>query len=230
MFDKYLDDYYKLKISLKEITEESNVSESTFYRGLEKRGLLPRRAYYRLIDTGDSDLDRALKDKYAGIVKRCNGRPSYKGKSYIGIEYMPLYEWVEFCQENKRLLLEMWSKYINSGKNPRLSISVDRIDNPKGYSTDNIQFVTNGFNAWKRNVRPIKVTAEGDSRYFMSAEEGSLYYGIRRQSIGDVLRGRKLYNGKYEVENSTVDEVLKHNKVRDIQEYYEVVFAKLKER
>ena len=230
MFNKHLDDYYKLKISLKEITEQASVSESTFYRNLEKQGLLPRRAYYGLINTGISELDKTLKDKYAGIVKRCNGRPSYRGKSYIDVEYLPVYEWVKVCQDNKGLLLKMWDEYMQSGKDYRLSISVDRIDNSKGYIADNIQFVTLGFNAWKRNIRPIKATTDGKEMYFMSCEEGSEYYGIRRQSIGDILRGRKLYGDKYAVEDSTVEEVLTKNKMSNIEEYYEVIFAELKER
>lgn len=227
MFKKYLEDYYKLKISLKEICEKENVVQSTFYRYLKDNGLLSRRKYYGKINTGIKALDENLKGKYASIVKRCNGRPSYEyKKNYEGKDYMFIYEYVKFCNSQKELLKDMWKVYMNSGKEPRKAISVDRLDNNVGYLKENIEFVTHGFNSWKRNIRPIKVTHENKSRYFLSCEEGSLYYNIRRQSIGDILRGRELYNNSYTVENSTIEEVLKNSNVSNIQDYYNKVFHK----
>ena len=101
-------------------------------------------------------------------------------------------------------------------------ISIDRINNDKGYTVDNIQFVSVGFNSWKRNINPVRVCKEDDGwRYFMSGEEGSEYYNIRRQSIGDLLRGQfRQIKNIYKVEKSTVDEVLIHNNIPTLEDYY----------
>ncbi len=72
-------------------------------------------------------------------------------------------------------------------------------------------------------IRVIRLNE--DWKHFLSCEEASLFYGIRRQSIGDILNGRELYHSKYKVENSTVEEVLKHNNVSSTKEYYEKIFT-----
>ena len=223
----YIKDYYLLKINLKEICEKEGIHQSTFYRYLEDNNLLPRRKYHALINTGDKELNEKLKIDYSSIVKRCNGRSYDNKKYYIDKEYLPIYEWVEFCNKNKDLLLTMWNEFKSKGRDRRYSISIDRIDNNKGYTLDNIQFVTHGFNAWKRNNTPIAVTYNGKTNYFMSSEEASNYYGIRRQTIGDILRGQKRLLGKeYFPEHSTADKVLAENGVSSLEEYYEIVFRR----
>lgn len=226
MFKEYINDYYLLKISLSDICKKSGAHQSTFYRYLDNNNLPARRVVYGRMDLGDEELNRIMKDKYASIVKRCNGRPSYEYKEvYEEMVYMPINEWVDLCNENKDLLLSMWNEFKSKGRDRRYSISIDRIDNNKGYALNNIQFVTHGFNAWKRNVRPISVTYNGKTNYFMSSEEASNYYGIRRQTIGDVLRGQKrLLAKEYFPEHSTTEKVLEENRVSSLEGYYNVVF------
>lgn len=221
MIDKYIDDYYRSRIGMKELSEKLNKTPNVVYRMLRERNLEPRGRYYKQIDTGIPELDKSLRIKYNDIIQRSRGR---KGLTYINNaksdNYITIIEWVDIINEHKSELIEMWKQYINSGKQKKKSISVDRIDNSLPYYRDNIAFETTGFNAWKRNIRPIKVTVDNESRHFMSAEEASNYYGIRRQSIGDILRGRNKYNGKYEAVPSSVEEVLKSHELTDIGEYY----------
>ena len=217
-----LDDYYKLKVRTKDLAKRIRISQSLLYKKLDELGYKPPRVYYGMLDLGDEELNTRMKDKYASIVKRCNGADSIPFSFlYDGKDYMPIYDWVNFCLKHKALLVDMWEKYIESGREFRLNISIDRIDNSKGYIEDNIRFTTQGFNAWKRNIRPIRVTHNKKDNYFMSCEEAARHYGIRRQSIGDILRGvNREIAGKYQVEHSNAKEVLKKNNVNSLDKYY----------
>jgi len=228
MLNKYLVDYYRLKISMKDICKKEGISGTKFYSELDKMGLLPVRVWYGKMDTGIEELDTMLKGKYASIVKRCNGSPTYAHATlYIGKEYMPIYEWVEYCNKHKNPLTTMWQKYIDNKRKSRFAISIDRVDDSKGYIKDNIQFTTYGFNSWKRNNRPVSVTHKEETSYFMSCEEASRFYGIRRQTIGDILRGvNRRIAVDFEVKPSTIDDVLAHSGVQTLQEYYNKVFER----
>ena len=46
MFTKYLGDYYKFKITVKEISKKESVTQSTFHRWLKKESLLPRQKVF----------------------------------------------------------------------------------------------------------------------------------------------------------------------------------------
>lgn len=221
MLDKYIDDYYRSRIGIGELSEKLGVGSNVIYRMLRERNLEPRGRYYKQIDTGIPELDKSLRIKYNDIIQRSRGRKglTYKNNAKSA-DYITIIEWVEIINEHKCELIEMWERYIDNGKQKKHAISVDRIDNSLPYYRDNIAFETTGFNAWKRNIRPIKVTVDNESTHFMSAEEASDHYDIRRQSIGDILRGKNKYNGKYEVAPSTIEEVLNSHELSDIYEYY----------
>lgn len=228
MVEKYLEDYYRGRVRLQDIVKEMDISTGTFYRRLKGLNLHSKGYYYRQIQTGVKELDDTLRTKYHSIIARSKGETEH-GNYNDGIrssEYLTIIEYVEMVNNNKEKLLKMWQTYLNNDKDLKFAISVDRIDSKKPYYKDNMQFTTTGFNSWSRNVRPMKVTCQNKVNYFLSAEEASKFYGIRRQSIGDLLRGINLYSGKYQVEKSTLDEVLQHNQVKTTKEYYETVFTK----
>ena len=221
MDKKILNDYYRSSVSLEGTCEKLGISPATFYKRLSEIGLSSKGSYFKEISTGNKEIDKKMKEKYNSITQRSKGYHGGQYKSHCrSDDYITIIEWVSFVNENKEELNEMWSYYVDNGRKMKDAISVDRIDNLLPYYRDNITFETTGFNAWKRNIRPIKVTVDNESRHFMSAEEASNYYGIRRQSIGDILRGRNKYNGKYEVTPSTVEEVLKSHEIAGIDEYY----------
>lgn len=212
--------YLHYEISPKEICQKYNISKSTFYKYLKENGYKTRSDYYSEIDTGYEKLNYRLKQKYNGIVKKCQQK-HYKGSYYKDLEYLKLDEWVEFCNKNKKRLIKLWKKYIDSGKDRRLSISIDRINSEKGYIPPNMRFVSYGYNSWRRNIRPIKIKFKDKWYYFMSAEEGSRYFDVRRQSIGDLLRGKyRKISEKYQVEESTIKKVLNNSEVENEENYY----------
>ncbi len=219
---KLLEDYYKLSKGVSEIAKQENVNASAVYEYISEIGLFPRKYYYTTIDTGIPELNEKLKHTYMHIANRCGDSSTARrkyGRIYM-CEYLTVIEWSSFCNNNKGVLLKLWQKYVGSGKKHIHAISIDRKDSGRGYTSENMQFITAGCNSWKRNVRPLKITKDGESNYFMSATEAQEYYGINRQRFGDILRGKELYSNKYIVENSTVEEVLKHNNVKSLEEYY----------
>lgn len=220
MISKYYYDYYRGKIRDKEINEIEGLKKGQLSKILKKLGLKTYMTYFKDIDTGDVKLNEMLRDKYASIVNRCNGMGTDKYGHYNGTEYMTIQEYVEFCNNNKDTLIEMWEQYMISGKSRKYAISIDRIDNNKGYVKGNMQFILNGFNSWKRGITPIKVTHDGVTKYFMSSEEGSRHYGLRKQTINECLRKTPFHLKGYETELSTIGEVLSFAKLNSIEEYY----------
>lgn len=223
MFEKYLDDYYKSKIGVKEICKLVDSSPTTFRRWLKKNNLTPRQEYLKFIDTGIEGLNQTLRDRYSSIVNRCNGGTTDYYGHYAGKDYMPVYEWVDFCNKYKEQLREMWNVYLNYNKSSKYAISVDRINTENGYTKDNMQFVTHGFNSWRRTVNPIRVTHENKVSYFMSCEEASCFYGLRRQAIGECLSKKPYCIKGYDVTETTISDVLDSKSLNNLSEYYELL-------
>lgn len=219
-----MDDYRHLRITAKDIFEDMGISRSTFNRRMKEAGEPTNFKLQRKLRTGVKELDARLKDKYSSIVARCNNYRSYQYKDgfYEGMEYLPINEWIDFCLENKDKILSMWERYENNNFNMQLAISIDRIDNSKGYFKDNLQFVTHGFNSFKRNMRPVKVTHKEEDKYFMSPKEAGRSYGIREQSLSDMLSGvYREISKEFDIEESDVETVLKENNLKSLEGYYE---------
>ncbi len=220
MFEKYLDDYYKSKIGVREICNAVGREPSTFRRYLKRNGLLNRSDWYSKIDTGIEELDQTLKTRYCSMVNRCKGKSTDYYGHYAGKDYMTICEWADFCNSNKDRLITLWNEYVLHGRNNKYSVSIDRFNNDHGYLLDNIQFVSHGFNSWKRSIRPIVVTHEGKTDYFMTCEEASAYYWLRKQTIGECLNGFRYCIKGYLVSYSTIEEVLTMQGINDLQGYY----------
>ncbi|MGM0437501.1 MAG: hypothetical protein ACQEQD_04450 [Bacillota bacterium] len=228
MDKRHINEYLHGDKKLKEICCELNINYNTFYKKLKEKGYKTRSKYYSNINTGIKELDKKLKGKYKNIVNRCRGNKGHKQKYYDGLNYLRVDEFVKFCNENKEKLNMLWEDYIENDKDRRLAVSIDRIDATKGYAFSNIQFVCYGYNSWRRNIRPIKIQFKGKWHYFMSAEEGARYFDVRRQSIGDLLRGKyRKISEDYTVKNSNTQEVLFQSKVDDTKGYYrEYIFER----
>lgn len=110
------------------------------------------KAYARARDTREYDKqryrkpDRYLKHKYCQIKTRCDG----KGHgSYLGREYLSKDEWTEWCKKTQKTFMSLWYNWVESGYKRKLAPSVDRIDNSKGYTPDNMQWITQSQNSSK---------------------------------------------------------------------------------
>ena len=220
----YYEDYYKGKVQGKDICKRENITYYQLEKMLKKNNLKTYVATFRDINTGVKELDKILKKKYSSIVNRCNGGTTDHYNRYKGVEYLTIIEWVEFCNSNKVKLVQMWNEYIENNRDNKYTISIDRVNNNKGYMSNNIEFVTHGFNSWKRSLkRPIKAKSinENGWKYFMTCEEGGKRFGLRPQTLGEILRKVKYHNKDYEVKEITIDEVLRNTETSSITEYYE---------
>jgi hypothetical protein len=218
-----IEKYNRCEITRTEIQTMLNVSWKKLNKMMKEQGLKTRQELWNELNF-DGNLRELLIWKYRSFVRRCNGKGS-SSKKYIGKEYMGIEEWVAFCNSQQKRISKLWEQYKQSGKELKYAISIDRLDNNKGYISSNLQFVTHGFNSWKNTIRPILVERKGQTDYFMSCSEASRFYGIRLQAIGEVLRGKRYAIKGYAVKLITKEEVLKNKPANTLVEYYERYIA-----
>jgi len=218
-----IEKYNRCEITRTEIQTMLNVSWKKLNKMMKKQGLKTRQELWNELNF-EGDLRELLIWKYRSFVRRCNGKGS-SSKKYIGKEYMGIEEWVAFCNSQQKRISKLWEQYKQSGKQLKYAISIDRLDNGKGYADGNLQFVTHGFNSWKDHITPIAVEHEGNIYYFMSCEEASRFYKIRGNAIGEVLLGKKYAPKGYIAKRTTKEEVLKNKPANTLVEYYEKYIA-----
>lgn len=111
--------------------------------------------YIRERDTKQIDMkryrtnpDRYLKHKYYMMKGRCSGKSNHK--SYNGMEILAYDEWMEWTEKTYDVFIKLFRLWQESEYDRRLSPSIDRIDNKKGYIVGNMQWLTNYENTIKR--------------------------------------------------------------------------------
>ena len=109
-----------------------------------------RHAYesmYRKENMGDLRIGYWQNMAYSNLKRRVRAG---EAKNLEEEHYLPSREeFYSVVASNEGKLKSMWAEYRESGFDKRLSISVDRIDNTRGYHADNIQFITRSDNAKK---------------------------------------------------------------------------------
>ncbi len=81
--------------------------------------------------------------RYADMKARTEGQHSKRTASY-GKECLSKEEFIEWCTTNPNFIIfnVIYMDWARSGFDMMLSPSVDRINNDKGYTVDNMQWVT----------------------------------------------------------------------------------------
>lgn len=83
---------------------------------------------------------------YNGMVWRCKNIERYKKLKIVNKN-----EWVVWCDKNMYKFNVLFKNWQNSGFDKKLSPSIDRIDNNRGYELDNMQWLTHSQNSKKGN-------------------------------------------------------------------------------
>lgn len=114
------------------------------------------KAYMRSRDTREYDrnryhnnVDRYLKHKYYMMCQRCgNGKYTVRDYAKKGLK-LTLEEWLNWCNETMPTFMALHSAWKASGYDPKLTPTIDRIDNSKGYELGNLQWLTKSANSRK---------------------------------------------------------------------------------
>ena len=88
---------------------------------------------------------------YRNMKSRVNGVQKLKYHLYKDLYLMPRDDFYDWALSNPKFT-KLFSAYIDSGFERKLAPSVDRIDSSKGYSLDNIEFVTMSENSRRGSV------------------------------------------------------------------------------
>ena len=141
------------------------------------------------------EMVRYAKTKFNDLCQRVK-RKSFEKENFTNIEFL---EWIMNHDDYKRL----YTEYINNNRDRNIAPSVDRLDDYKSYSFDNIRLTT-----WKNNKdkynsdrligkntkqsKPvIGITISGDIRIFHSSHYASQQTGVVRSSINRSCRTNK---------------------------------------
>ena len=116
-------------------------------------------------------------------------------------------EFILFAENsNYRKLYNSW---VESGYVHKLVPSIDRVDNNKGYTIDNIQFLTKSDNIIKGNKevkrkqkpdasgKPIKLTKNNVIKIFKSAKKACDFLGKNRNAVHIAMKNSRLIDGWY---------------------------------
>ena len=98
-----------------------------------------------------TSFERIKAHKYRGIVNRCTG--AHKNRTYH-VEGMPYLSWKEYeswWQSNFPDFILCYSLWKNCDYKNKFAPSIDRIDSKKGYTPENMQWLTFSVNCSKYN-------------------------------------------------------------------------------
>ena len=139
-----------------------------------------------------------LRTKYQVIMQRCRNKNHKEYESYKNYKVCSSEEFINKFKNDKQYL-KLYKEWQKSNYKLSLTPSIDRIDNSKGYTLNNIQMITMGKNASKDNKTPVNVyNLKGKFiRSYSSMHEVSMDLKVNSGSIYKFLRGEYKKAGKY---------------------------------
>ena len=168
--------------------------------------------------------DSILKEKFYNMKNRCYSEKNISYKNYGGKGIKVCDEWLNDFNKFKE-----WA--LNNGFKRHLTI--DRIDNSKGYSPDNCRWVTQSFNTahntrnksnemLEQKGKTIKLLKliELRKNVGLSQEEFGKLVGITGQNQGQIELGKRYPSGTY------ILKVMKqfNLKAEDVLEMFKYIF------
>lgn len=135
-----------------------------------------------------------LMRKYRNMKSRIEGIQKAKHHLYKGKEILSKEDFYNWAKSSKQFykLFEAWER---SGYERKLSPSVDRIDSSKGYTMDNMEWVTHSENSKRGTLNKfVKLTEETARKikYDHSEQNNSVVgrlYGVSATMVGYIRSG-----------------------------------------
>ena len=139
-----------------------------------------------------------LRRTYSAMYQRCTNKN--KGFRYLGMKICTRKEFLDKFKKDKNYL-KLHRKWIESNREHKLVPSIDRIDNNKGYTIDNIEFLIQKENSIKDRRVPVMVfDYEKIIGIYRSIKYASKQLGLHESGIRNVLNKKYSQTGGYKIE------------------------------
>ena len=117
---------------------------------IEKHGLASWREFSRKRKAECRKYEKTKKGfvmrMYRNMKSRVTGVQKHKAHLYLGLELMPKQEFYDLAL-NDPDFNKLFTEYEDSGYDRKLAPTPDRVDSRRGYTVDNIDFVTHSVNS-----------------------------------------------------------------------------------
>ena len=97
-------------------------------------------------------IDRFLSNLYTRMNQRIRGKNTDKSTSYLKADLLCLESIFKEWAKNHPDFLKLYKQWANSHFDQRLTPSVNRLDSSRGYTLDNVEFVTFSQNCMMANA------------------------------------------------------------------------------
>jgi len=139
----------KVEKELSEFYPSQGNCKECFKESVRKNRLL-NKEYYQDYDKHRQrySINRIMRHRYSGMKQSVEGRNSHK-RSSEGKDICTQEEFFNWCEENKTIFNRIYKDWKKTDFIQKKSPSIDRIDNTKGYTIDNIEWTTQSKNSSK---------------------------------------------------------------------------------
>lgn len=109
---------------------------------------LKRDGYKKYEKKRQKSINRILSHRYSGIKSRVEGRATRR--YYVeGKPMLTKQEFYSWYKDRETEFMEIYKIWESNDYKNKFAPSIDRIDNKKGYTVDNMRWVTKSFNSSK---------------------------------------------------------------------------------
>lgn len=140
-----------------------------------------------------------LRTRYTELRQRCINQRNNNGY-YFGLDHCSRSEFLNRFR-NDETFNDLFNVWKQSGWDIKLCPSVDRIDVNKGYTLDNIQFITHSDNCAKDQIKQTVHVYSEDKQtllyVFESQSEAARHLNIPQANIWKVITGERNHAGGF---------------------------------
>ena len=150
------------------------------------------------------DLNFLLRTRYTEIKQRCQNPNNSQAKIYNGKMICTLQEFLDkFLTDTQ--MLKVFKLWQESNFIPKLAPSIDRIDNKKDYTIDNIQCLPHGLNCEKDQKKLLIDVYDRHGNFLSnhkSLNDAVRQYNVQQSNAWKVLNGQRNHTKGYIFRNA----------------------------